>query len=186
MGVSGQRHAPAALYPRGKNPRYPLDRRLGGTQSWSGRRGPEEKSAPVGDRTPIVQPVVRHCTAWATTARLFVTDLHNYKCCCSNGRWNSFGGLIKAATRDRCTLRWTAYLEEALLCEHFSINSFMHPFNQTFLRNNRLFNNKIKSFKSVHNFYELQAVVKMLTPKYLYTFFLPLTNYVYEWRWWGN
>jgi hypothetical protein len=29
-GVSGQRHAPAALYPRGKRPpRYPLDRRLG-------------------------------------------------------------------------------------------------------------------------------------------------------------
>jgi hypothetical protein len=38
MGVSGQRHAPAALYPRGKNPRYPLDRRLGGPQSRSGRR----------------------------------------------------------------------------------------------------------------------------------------------------
>jgi hypothetical protein len=30
MGVSGQRHSPAALYPRGKDPRYPLDRRLGG------------------------------------------------------------------------------------------------------------------------------------------------------------
>jgi hypothetical protein len=29
MGVSGQRHAPAALYPRGKDPRYPFDRRLG-------------------------------------------------------------------------------------------------------------------------------------------------------------
>jgi hypothetical protein len=29
MGVSGQRHAPAALYPRGKNPRYPFDRKLG-------------------------------------------------------------------------------------------------------------------------------------------------------------
>jgi hypothetical protein len=27
-GVSGQRHAPAALYLRGKDPRYPLDRRL--------------------------------------------------------------------------------------------------------------------------------------------------------------
>jgi hypothetical protein len=38
-GVNGQRHAPAALYPRGKNPRYPLDRRLGGPQSWSGHRG---------------------------------------------------------------------------------------------------------------------------------------------------
>jgi hypothetical protein len=30
IGVSGQRHAPAALYPRGKDPRYPLYRRLGG------------------------------------------------------------------------------------------------------------------------------------------------------------
>jgi hypothetical protein len=36
-GVSGQRHAPAALYPREKDPRYPLDRRLGGPRS--GRRG---------------------------------------------------------------------------------------------------------------------------------------------------
>jgi hypothetical protein len=26
MGVSGQHHAPAALYPRGKDPRYPLYR----------------------------------------------------------------------------------------------------------------------------------------------------------------
>jgi hypothetical protein len=39
MGVSGQHHAPAALYPRGKGPRYPLDRRLGGPQSRSGSRG---------------------------------------------------------------------------------------------------------------------------------------------------
>jgi hypothetical protein len=39
IGVSGQHHAPAALYPRGKDPRYPLDRRLGGPQSRSGRRG---------------------------------------------------------------------------------------------------------------------------------------------------
>jgi hypothetical protein len=38
MGVSGQRHAPAAFYPRGKDSRYPLDRRLGGLQSRSGHR----------------------------------------------------------------------------------------------------------------------------------------------------
>jgi hypothetical protein len=38
-GVSGQRHAPAAFYSRGKDPRYPLDRRLGGPQSRSGHRG---------------------------------------------------------------------------------------------------------------------------------------------------
>jgi hypothetical protein len=29
-GVSGQRHASAVLYPRGKDPRYPLDGRLDG------------------------------------------------------------------------------------------------------------------------------------------------------------
>jgi hypothetical protein len=29
-GVSGQRHSPAALYLRGKDPRYPLYRRLDG------------------------------------------------------------------------------------------------------------------------------------------------------------
>jgi hypothetical protein len=39
LGVSGQRHAPTAVYPRGKDPWYPLDRRLGGPQSWSGHRG---------------------------------------------------------------------------------------------------------------------------------------------------
>jgi hypothetical protein len=33
-GVSGQRHAPAALEPRVKDPLYSLDRRLGGPQSW--------------------------------------------------------------------------------------------------------------------------------------------------------
>jgi hypothetical protein len=39
IGVSGQRHDPAALYPRGNNPRYPLDRRQGGSQTRSGHRG---------------------------------------------------------------------------------------------------------------------------------------------------
>jgi hypothetical protein len=33
MGVSGQRHALAVLYPRGKDPRYPLDRRLVGPRA---------------------------------------------------------------------------------------------------------------------------------------------------------
>jgi hypothetical protein len=69
MGVSGQRDVPAALYPRGKDPRYPLDRRLGGPSEPVWTQGLEEKSsAPVGDRTPIVQPVVRYYTAWATAA----------------------------------------------------------------------------------------------------------------------
>jgi hypothetical protein len=41
MGASGQRHAPATLYPRGMDPRYPLDR-LGGPQT----QRLEEKSLP--------------------------------------------------------------------------------------------------------------------------------------------
>jgi hypothetical protein len=47
MEVSGQLHAPAAL-PPGKAPRYPMDRRLGGPQSWSGRRGVEKNLALPG------------------------------------------------------------------------------------------------------------------------------------------
>jgi hypothetical protein len=72
MGVSGQRHAPAALYPGEMTPGTHW------TGSWVSPRaepiwtqGLEEKSsapAPAGDRTPIVQPVVRHYTAWAAAA----------------------------------------------------------------------------------------------------------------------
>jgi hypothetical protein len=67
MGVSGQHHAPVALYPRGKGLRYPLDRRLSGPQ-----RIEKKSSAFVGDRTPIVQPVVKHYTDWATPAAVRV------------------------------------------------------------------------------------------------------------------
>jgi len=37
---------PRPLYDQGKNPLYPLDRRLGGPQSWPGR-GDEKKSLPL-------------------------------------------------------------------------------------------------------------------------------------------
>jgi hypothetical protein len=61
MGVSGQRHAPAALLPPVKGPPVPIVQEAG----WAPEL--EEKSfAPAGDRTPIVQSVVRHYTAWAT------------------------------------------------------------------------------------------------------------------------
>jgi hypothetical protein len=75
MGVSGQRHAPAVLYPRGKDPWYPLDRRLRGAAEpiWTQGLG-EKSSASVGDRTPIVQPVVRHYTDLVTAAPLNFRD----------------------------------------------------------------------------------------------------------------
>jgi hypothetical protein len=52
MGVSGQRHAPAALYPRGKDPPVPIVQEAGWAPEpvWTQRL--EEKSfAPAGDRT---------------------------------------------------------------------------------------------------------------------------------------
>jgi hypothetical protein len=63
MGVSGQRHAPAALYP-GKGPPIPIEEEAGWAPEpvWT-QRLEEKSSVPVGDRTPIVQSVVRHYTA---------------------------------------------------------------------------------------------------------------------------
>jgi hypothetical protein len=65
MEVSGQLHAPASLPlpTQGKSPWYPLDRRLGGPQSWSGRVGEEKNSQLLpGLEPPIIQPVVQRCT----------------------------------------------------------------------------------------------------------------------------
>jgi hypothetical protein len=57
MEVSGQLQALAAL-PLGETAsRYPLDRRMGGPQSRSGRCGDENNLSPAGNQTPAVQPV---------------------------------------------------------------------------------------------------------------------------------
>jgi hypothetical protein len=63
MGVSGQRHAPAVLYPRGKGPPIPIVQEAGWVTEpvWT-QRLEENSSASVGDRTPFVQSVVRHYT----------------------------------------------------------------------------------------------------------------------------
>jgi hypothetical protein len=66
LEVIGQLHAPAALPPR-KSPQYPLDRRLGGPQSWWRR----ENSWPYRDSnsdSSVSQPVVSRYTDWAIPA----------------------------------------------------------------------------------------------------------------------
>jgi hypothetical protein len=50
---------PRSLYPRGRTPRYPLDRRLSGPQSRFGRRGEEKILDPTGTRTPTPQSLYR-------------------------------------------------------------------------------------------------------------------------------
>jgi hypothetical protein len=64
MGVGGQRHAPAALPPW--KTRYPLYRRLGGPQGWSGRL--RKISHPPGFDSRAVQPVASRYTDWAIPA----------------------------------------------------------------------------------------------------------------------
>jgi hypothetical protein len=60
---------PRTLYSRGKSPRYPLDRRLGGPQSRSGRFGEEKILDPTGTLNPlVVQPVSSRYTDYAIPA----------------------------------------------------------------------------------------------------------------------
>jgi hypothetical protein len=68
-GVSGQRHAPAALYPRGKGPPVPIVQEAWWAPEPVSTQRIEEKSfAPAGDRTAVVQSVARHYTDRATPA----------------------------------------------------------------------------------------------------------------------
>jgi hypothetical protein len=63
MEVSGQLHAPAAL-PPGEDPWHPLNWRLGGPQSRSGRGGEEKNTQPLPRlEPPNIQPVAQRYTA---------------------------------------------------------------------------------------------------------------------------
>jgi hypothetical protein len=62
MEVSARLKVPATLFP-GKEPPNPLDGKLGGPQSRSGRDGEEKHSYPLaGLESPIVQPVAQRYT----------------------------------------------------------------------------------------------------------------------------
>jgi hypothetical protein len=61
MGVSGHRHAPATLPP--EKAQYPLYRRLGGPQGWSGRLRKILPQPGIDPRN--VQPVASRYTDWA-------------------------------------------------------------------------------------------------------------------------
>jgi hypothetical protein len=59
MGVSGQRHAPAALYPR-KRKTQPIGLESEWASELVGHRLDEKFLACSGDQTPAVQSVLRH------------------------------------------------------------------------------------------------------------------------------
>jgi hypothetical protein len=79
--MSGQLHAPAALPPGGKRPRYSLDRGLGGPQSRSGRRGEEKILDPTGTRTPTPRSSSPQSVAIPTAlSRLRLLYMSYYVC----------------------------------------------------------------------------------------------------------
>jgi hypothetical protein len=71
---------PLLLYFRGKSPRYPLDRRLGGPQSQSGRYGEEKILTLLGLE---LWPIGTRYTNCATLARLpymeAISIMHNLR-----------------------------------------------------------------------------------------------------------
>jgi hypothetical protein len=56
-------YTPRPLYPQGKRPWYPLDRRQGGRQNRSGRGGEEKNSEPLLGFEPPIQLVTQRYTA---------------------------------------------------------------------------------------------------------------------------
>jgi hypothetical protein len=108
--VSVQLHAPAAL-PRGKSYRYPLDRRLGGPQSRSGRCGEEKILHPTGTRIPtplVVQPVASRYTDYAIPA---------HRCC-------SYSSNISASLCTILVRQTTSYAHYAVNFSHFHVSYF--------------------------------------------------------------
>jgi hypothetical protein len=92
MGVSGQRHAPAALYPREKYPRYPLYRRLDGPQSRSGHRGYRKNPLPLPEIEPRLpcRPVRSQTIYWLSypgsswrDMALYNSHINSCGCVCS-------------------------------------------------------------------------------------------------------
>jgi hypothetical protein len=66
---------PRPLYPQGKSPWYPLNRRLDGPQSQSGCSGEEKNTQPLpGLEPPTIQPVAQRYT----TVK-YGTKLHEQK-----------------------------------------------------------------------------------------------------------
>jgi hypothetical protein len=75
---------PGHSLPAGKVPQYPLYRRLGGPQSWSGHRLEEKTFASARDRTPVS----RLSSLWLDTIMTELLQLHNCSCTNFNYHYN--------------------------------------------------------------------------------------------------
>jgi hypothetical protein len=71
---------PQLLYPQAKSPWCTLDRRVGGTQSWSGLGGEEKNSQPLPRlEPPIIQSIAQRYTTELSSvlSERNTTKIHN-------------------------------------------------------------------------------------------------------------
>jgi hypothetical protein len=69
---------PRPLYPQGKSPWYPPDRRLGGPQRWFGHDSEEKNSQPLpGLESLIIQPITQCYTT--DLSWIFTVQYEEYK-----------------------------------------------------------------------------------------------------------
>jgi hypothetical protein len=122
MGVSRQRHALAAIFPREKDPRYPLDTGLGGSQSRSGRT--ERKWRTVKGRRVIfaqITTLLLTCTWWCShVPREYARGPADVCCTCCAGSEAGWGWAPRTSaaaphcsrtkTRTHCGIgRWVSF-----------------------------------------------------------------------------
>jgi hypothetical protein len=109
MEMSGQLHASATL-PTGEGARYPLDRRLCGRQSRSGRCGVEKNSFfSAGNRTPAVQLVACRYIDWTIPAPKYLGEVIYWSDRVRKGSNQTFSDLVNY------TLKGDQFLEMSVL-----------------------------------------------------------------------
>jgi hypothetical protein len=84
---------PRPLYPQGKGPQWPLNRRLGGPQSWSGRGGEEIISCPFRKwkpgrpaRSPSLYPLSYPGSLHGKLTVIVLVHAAIYSCCGSQSK----------------------------------------------------------------------------------------------------
>jgi hypothetical protein len=102
---------PRPFYARGKSSRYPLDRRLNGSQSRSGRRGEEKNLDPTSTQTPTPRPSSPLPVAIPTALSQIRSEMQSIilpEDPKGTGPFQNFGvETLKRILKNRCLRTWT-------------------------------------------------------------------------------
>jgi hypothetical protein len=132
MEESAQRHPPAVLYPRGKDARYPLYRRLGGPQSRSGHRGYKKNRLtlpgiePQSPGRPVHSHMCRHTRLEAPIEWLVLTVARFHLLCvcvCVGG--SEIHALLCGCCSYKVSRKVVSYFSRLILSHTFSALFFI-------------------------------------------------------------